>query len=69
MNCDSLLENLIRELGPQNSPHSFLDIREAIGVIVIDDDVSVSLLDDADDGDGADESESARNQQVLDVTH
>ena len=69
MNSDSFLENLIRKLFPKDGSHSFFDIREAVGVIIVDDDMGVSLLDDSNDGDGANEAKAPRNEEMFDVTH
>ena len=69
MDSDPFLQHFFRKLLFQDHPHPLLHIRVAIGIIIIDDDMGVSLLDDTNNSYRSYEAESPRDKEMFDITH
>ena len=69
MHNKSLVNNLLSKFFPQYDFHPFQNILKDIGPIIEDNDISVSLLKNANNSIGPYESKSSRNKQLSDLTH
>ena len=69
MNRNPRIDNFFIKFFPQNGFDPLKYIFIAIGIIINNDNVSIGLLNDTNNGIGADKAKSTRNKEIFNVTH